>query len=238
MNDVLLEKAEFLRKYLVERPGLKLEMASYLDLGAERALLKERVLDFRLANAGRSATGFDQLWQELDRGLIDAATVEAYALWLEAAALESVSSAPVGEEAPTALAPAPVSAEKEPKEGLVRRMKRFFRLPVADLDREESRRVDTAPAVTADASGEEPTAEAPGELAPPTLEEMRGTLLAEIGDDQIPVAWLEEIRRRRIHAMKEEILKDGSVEASRVFQKEVSLESGEGRSELRFNLTD
>ena len=112
---------------------------------------------------------------------------------------------------------------------------RFLRLPVSDVGEKEVAK--SKPVVdTADQSAEG-LAEA-ASVPEPTLEEMRDVLLSRISGDAIPAEWLDEVKRRRIHNMKAEILKGGDIEASRVFQAEGAGDESEGRSLLTFKITN
>ncbi|MDQ8182478.1 DUF748 domain-containing protein [Pelagicoccus sp. SDUM812005] len=221
-----LDKVETLRKFMVERPGLRLE-ASFLPNPAETKYLQEQYTSHLIINPEFQVISGLDLLKPVDPQALENAVRNRYATLVGAAA-------PAGETPPAeeiaSKDPEPAKQEAEERKGLVKRLAGLVGLgkkeTVAAAPAAASQNAEAKP--QSEEKGEEAAAQA--EVEAPSFDEMLAAVLESMSPVGVNENWADDLAEARIRNFKTALLAGETVEGSRVFTSE--LDEAEAKGQL------
>ncbi len=209
------EKTDAIRKVMVSRPGLNLEV-SYLPDPKERQYLEDQYAMLRMANPDFQVVSGLDLLRPVDPVALESAVRKKYA--------EISLNAPIGSESSAgteeAIRPAVDTSAKtdEERKGIVQRFARFLR-----LGKKSGKAVsENAVTVADDRRTTEGTRSAQdAQDDGPSFEEMLKATLRSQTLPPLKEDWINDLSEERIRNFKTALLEGQEIEGSRVFSTEV-----------------
>ncbi|MDQ8187549.1 DUF748 domain-containing protein [Pelagicoccus sp. SDUM812002] len=224
-----LEKVDALRKFMIERPGLRMEVG-FLPNPAEETYLVEQYTKHRLANPDLQIISGLDLLKPVDEEALKTVVRSRYAELMAASVAtdaEGSTTEVTDEVAGTAVTVEKRTDDREERVGLVKRLASLVGLGSKD----ESTTSEDGKATKAPSSEEGEESSGDPSLPDsdlPSYETMLSAVLESTPKTSFDNNWVEDLEGERIRNFKSALLDSGEIEGNRVFSAEINEAEAKG----------